>query len=51
MPVSLNHSGEFYPAYKAKNPSFSADTFECAEKTVQQLLHTATTSDHPSESI
>lgn len=47
MHSPLNLSGDFYPAYKAKNPNFSADTFECAEKTVQQLLHTATTSDHP----
>ena len=47
MLTPLNLSGDFYPAYKAKNPSFSADTFECAEKSVQQLLQTATTSDHP----
>lgn len=47
MPASLNLTGDFYPAYKAKNPSFSSETFDCAERTVQQLLHTATDSDHP----
>lgn len=47
MPNSLNLTGPFYPAYKSKNPAFSADTFACAETTVSQLLHTATTSDHP----
>jgi len=47
MPATLNLSGDFYPAYKARNPTFSQDTFDCAEQTVAQLLQTATTSDHP----
>lgn len=47
MPSSLNLAGEFYPTYRAKNPGFTPETFACAERTVEQLLHTATTSDHP----
>ncbi len=47
MPTPLRLSGDFYPAYKAKNPTFTSETFACAEQTVTQLLHTATTSDHP----
>jgi hypothetical protein len=42
-----NLSGSFYPTYKNANPSFSADTFRCAEETVAELLTTATTSDNP----
>ena len=47
MSHSLNLNGSFYPAYKARNPDFAVEMFDCAEKTVAQLLHTATTSDHP----
>lgn len=47
MSVSLNLNGPFYPAYKARNLGFDAETFNCAERTVSQLLHKATTSDHP----
>jgi hypothetical protein len=45
MPLKL--TGDFYPAYKEANPEFSADTFNCAEQTVEALLSTATTSDKP----
>jgi hypothetical protein len=45
MPINL--SGDFYPTYRAANPSFDADTFTCAERTVTRILETATTSDHP----
>jgi hypothetical protein len=45
MPLQL--SGDFYPAYRDANKSFSKDTFECAEKTVARLLETATTSEQP----
>jgi len=44
-PVDL--SGSFYTAYKALNPGFDPETFSCAENTVERLLHTATSSDHP----
>ncbi len=44
---SVNLQGEFYPRYKAANPSFSVDTFRCAEETVGELVKKATTSDHP----
>jgi Z1 domain len=47
MPYATNLLGSFYPAYKAANPSFSTDTYRCAEETVEELLKTATTSDHP----
>lgn len=47
MTNSLNLSGSFFPAYKAANPSFSAETFQCAEETVAELLLKATSSDHP----
>jgi len=43
--VSLN--GQFYPAYKVANNSFSPETFQCAEETVQALLESKTSSDHP----
>lgn len=43
----IDRSGHFYPAYKAANPTFGAETFRCAEETVASLLATATTSDHP----
>ncbi len=42
-----NLNGEFYPIYKQQNPSFNPATFACAEKTVEKLIETATTSDHP----
>lgn len=47
MPDPINLSGPFYSVYKKSNPSFSEDTFKCAEDTVAALLNTATTSDHP----
>jgi hypothetical protein len=47
MPNNIKLTGPFYTAYKAANPSFSADTFSCAEETVAALLGTATTSEHP----
>ncbi|MEQ9566021.1 MAG: Z1 domain-containing protein [Pseudomonadales bacterium] len=47
MPSEVFLSGPFYTSYKAENSTFSRDTFECAEKTVDDLLKTATTSDHP----
>ena len=40
-------SGPFYQAYRSANPSFSEDTFRCAEETVSSLLTTATTSERP----
>jgi hypothetical protein len=43
----INTQGDFYPAYKNSKSDFSAETFECAEKTVARLLDTATTSEHP----
>ena len=43
----MNLKGAFYPAYKTSNSSFSADTFRCAEETVNELLSTATTSSNP----
>ncbi|MEI7774954.1 MAG: Z1 domain-containing protein [Verrucomicrobiota bacterium] len=43
----LNLLGYFYPAYKAANPTFDANTFSCAEKAVAKILKTATTSEHP----
>ncbi|WP_202802801.1 Z1 domain-containing protein [Bradyrhizobium sp. YR681] len=48
MPTTpLNLSGFFYPAYQSANPSFSMETFKCAEETVQELVDLTTTSDHP----
>ncbi len=47
MPKKVDLSGYFYPAYKAANSSFSAETFRCAEATVEELLAKATTSDNP----
>src|SRR5579862_1416533 len=47
MPNSINVLGPFYQTYKTANPSFSADTFRCAEDTVDELLNKATTSDNP----
>jgi hypothetical protein len=43
----MNLTGSFYTTYKNANPSFSKETFRCAEETVSDLLKTATTSDHP----
>ena len=42
-----NLRGAFYPVYKQQNPAFNPATFSCAEETVDKLLETATTSDHP----
>lgn len=42
-----NLNGAFYPIYKQQNPSFNPATFACAEETVEKLIETATTSDHP----
>jgi hypothetical protein len=47
MANTLSVSKPFYGTYQAANPSFSPDTFRCAERTVTDLLATATTSDHP----
>lgn len=48
MAVNLNLAGTFYPAYREKNKKeFSAETFQCAEKTVASLLDNATTSEKP----
>lgn len=47
MPFPLVCSGHFYSAYKSAMKHYAAETFECAEKTVVELLSTATTSDHP----
>jgi hypothetical protein len=43
----MNLGGTFYPAYKAANSTFDAETFNCAERTVAKILETATTSEHP----
>ncbi|NPU14999.1 DEAD/DEAH box helicase family protein [Bradyrhizobium sp. 83002] len=43
----LNLDGVFYPAYKAANASFSADTFACAEDVVRELLSSSTSAEHP----
>ncbi len=45
--LTINFIGPFYTAYREANPSFSTDTFSCAEDTVAALLNTATTSEHP----
>src|SRR5438045_1118150 len=42
-----NLKGPLYTTYKEANPSFSTDTFHCAEETVSELLTTATTSNKP----
>lgn len=47
MPSPIALSGEFYPRYKSANPSFSQETFRCAEETVEDLLKNSTTSDNP----
>jgi hypothetical protein len=47
MSVPLNFSGDFYPTFKSINPTYSKNTFDCAESTVSALLESATTSDHP----
>jgi hypothetical protein len=46
MPT-INTNGYFYSIYKEKNQAFSEETFACAERTVGNLLHVATSSDHP----
>ncbi len=45
--ASLNTTGDFYAAYKAKKADFDAATFACAEETVADLITHATTSDRP----
>ena len=45
--MSFSNSDQFYPQYKAENPHFDSATFTCAEETVDALLTTKTTSDHP----
>lgn len=47
MAIIAKTTGSFYTEYKAANPSFSQDTFRCAEDTVSALLNNATTSDRP----
>jgi hypothetical protein len=47
LTTTLNLSGSFYPTYKADNAAFNVDTFKCAEETVQELMSSTTTSDHP----
>lgn len=37
MPA-INTTGDFYPAYRSKNPHFAVETFACAERTVSRLL-------------
>ena len=37
----------FYDEYRAAHPDFDPATFECAERTVERILATATTSEHP----
>ena len=43
----IDLQGAFYPVYKKVNPTFSTNTFRCAEETVDELLKKSTTSDHP----
>jgi hypothetical protein len=43
MPRSANLSGPFYTTYKEANGFFNAETFLCAEETVEELLKKATT--------
>jgi hypothetical protein len=47
MSNAVNLRGSFYPSHKTANPSFSEDTFRCAEETVGEFLKKATTSDNP----
>jgi len=47
MTIQLNVQGSFYPRFKAANPTYSTDTFRCAEETVSELINRATTSEHP----
>jgi hypothetical protein len=42
-----NLDGFFYPRYKSENVSFVSETFRCAERTIEALLGTATTSENP----
>jgi hypothetical protein len=48
MTKVIDLQGAFYPVYKKVNPTFSTNTFRCAEETVDELLKKSTTSDHPS---
>lgn len=45
--VNLVLDGEFYPRFKARRSAYSQDTFDCAEKTVRDLLEHSTTAEHP----
>lgn len=47
MTKVIDLQGAFYPVYKKVNPTFSTNTFRCAEETVDELLKKSTTSDHP----
>lgn len=47
MSHSIILDGPFYTAYKGANSEYSDDTFKCAEETIEALLSTATTSEHP----
>lgn len=47
MSKEVNIDNYFYKKFKELNEKFSEETFECAEKTVFDLLEIATTSDHP----
>lgn len=47
MKENINLEKNFYKSFKKINHTFSKETFECAEKTVSDLLHIATTSEHP----
>ncbi|WP_223484509.1 Z1 domain-containing protein [Stenotrophomonas indicatrix] len=47
MVKEVKKKGHFYTSFKDANPSFSADTYRCAEDTVASLLTTATSSDRP----
>lgn len=39
--------GPFYTQFKERNSNFSSDTFKCAEETINELLNTKTSSEHP----
>lgn len=45
--IDISTTGEFYSRFKQTNAHFNPKTFECAEDTLEGLLHTATTSEKP----
>jgi hypothetical protein len=45
--MTMNLSGSFFPAYKAKSMSFWPETFARAERTVDKLFAARTTSEQP----